>query len=103
MAKRAEPKSPIKPVYFRLEDPEELELRKHADGMINYSDWVKAKLREDKLVKEMGPPEQPGLDPQELAALVESLLETKLAGRIVATDQGRPKLYEVPSGINQFF
>lgn len=103
MSKRAEPKSPIKPVYFNLGDPEQLELRKYADGMINYSDWVKAKLREDKSTKELGPPEQPSLDPQELAALVNSLLETKLAGRIVATDQGESKPDEVPVDMDQFF
>jgi hypothetical protein len=103
MAKQPkEPKSPIKPVFFTLDDPEQKELRKHADLMPNFSEWVKERLREDKLIKEQGPLKEPKMDPKELATLVETLLETKLAGRVVATGQ-EVKSNEIMVDLDQFF
>lgn len=92
----------IKGVWFNLDIPREVDLCQYADSMENFSNFVKKKLTEDKLLKEQGPPEDPKLDPQEIAALVETLLETKLAGRIVATDQVE-KNEESNVDMDQFF
>lgn len=104
MAKQPkDPKSPIKPVFFNLEDLEQRELRKHADAMQNFSEFVKEKIREDKLLKEQGPPSPSTLNPEELNTFIERLLETKLAGRVVATDQGKSKSNEILTDFEQFF
>jgi hypothetical protein len=89
----------IKGVWFNLDLPNEIELCKYADS-INFSDWVKAKLREDKHGRG-NCPEESKLDPQEIAELVESLLETKLAGRIMAVDQAEDSDIEID--MDQFF
>ena len=91
-----------KSTYFNVDDPEQHELLDYADSLDNFSDWVREKLAEDKLLKEHGPLEDSKLDPKELAALVESLLETKLAGRIIATDQ-EEKSNGVNVDMDQFF
>jgi Asp-tRNA(Asn)/Glu-tRNA(Gln) amidotransferase B subunit len=91
----------IKGAWFNLALQEEVELCKHADSL-NFSDWVKQKLSEDKLLKEQGPSEESKLDPNEIAALVETLVETKLAGRIIAVDQVI-KHDEIQVDLDQFF
>lgn len=101
MAKAAN-KIKRKPVYFNLDDPKQFELQEHADSLSNFSDWVKKKLSEDKLFKTQEPPEDPKLDPNEIAALVESIVETKLAGRVIATDQAE-KTNDTSVDLDQFF
>ena len=94
--------SPIKPVYFKMDDPEQIVLRRHADSLPNVSDGVKQKLTEDKNLSLENPQDAFLPNPQELAALIENLLETKLAGRIIAADKSEQQNTN-SSELDQFF
>ncbi|MGE4274404.1 MAG: hypothetical protein AB7E31_16330 [Desulfitobacterium sp.] len=87
----------IKGAWFNLSLPEESALCQYADS-INFSDWVKKKLYED-----MNSPEEekPALDPVEISLLVESLLETKLAGLVIPASE--VKIQDIQLELDQFF
>lgn len=104
MAKRTKttPKSPIKPVFFDMNNEEERSLRAHADAMENYSRFVKEKLAEDMRSKDLSLIKETKLDPQEIAYMVQQLVRTELAGHIIATDQDEFGPGDVPD-MDQFF
>lgn len=92
----------IKGVWFNLDLEQEVELCQYADK-INFSEFVKQKLIEHKRLKEQGPAaEPPELDTKEIAALVENIVEIKLAGRIVATDHETKETSEFMD-VDEFF
>ena len=80
----------VKGVYFNLD--EEQHLCDHADTLGNFSQFVKEKLAEDKQLKELGLSVEQRLDLNELTLLVQQLVKTELAGRLIATDQGEPTI-----------
>jgi hypothetical protein len=70
----------VKPVYFN--EATEEHLLEYAGKQRNFSAWVKRQI--ERRISE----EQKGIDP-EMVAMVERLVEKKLAGRtITAPDQG---------------
>jgi hypothetical protein len=84
----------IKAVYFNSElDHRLLEF---ADGLQNFSDWVKRRI-EREIVKY-----ETGVDP-EIAALVERLVEVKLAGRLVRSEENVESKDTLLEDIDKFF
>jgi len=79
----------VKLAYLR---PQDGDIAAYLDGLPNFSDWVRSRA-----LAEMGS----SIDPA-LAAMIERLLEMKLAGRTVATDHGN-MIMDIPAGIEGFF
>jgi len=86
----------IKAVYFNSKT--EAPLLDFADGLENFSEWVKGCIRRELWALETG------IDPA-IEELVERLLETKLAGRVVAqTDQDQEMADEdISNDLDAFF
>ena len=84
----------IKAVYFNSElDHRLLEF---ADGLSNFSDWVKRRIAREIAKNETG------VDP-EIAALVERLVEVKLAGRLVRSEENAEAKDTLVEDIDKFF
>jgi len=71
-------------------------LLEFADGLQNFSDWVKRRI-EREIVKY-----ETGVDP-EIAALVERLVEVKLAGRLVRSEENVESKDTLLEDIDKFF
>lgn len=85
----------VRPVYFN--DQAEADLLEFTYSLANFSDWVKKKIRGEFQARETG------ISP-EIAALVERLLEAKLAGRVMVADQGKgEEKVDVTGDVEQFF
>lgn len=76
---KQKPKQKIKPVYFTSQ---EANLLAYAEDIPNFSRWVKNKIANEIEIKKSG------IDP-ELIEIVDRLLETKLAGRALASLTGQ--------------
>lgn len=84
----------IKAVYFNSELDHRL--LKFADGLQNFSDWVKRRIEREIVKYEIG------VDP-EIAALVERLVEVKLAGRLVRSEENVESKDTLLEDIDKFF
>ena len=85
--------SKAKLAYLRDQDGD---VAAFLDSLPNFSEWVRAKARGEMHRL------RTGVDP-ELAAMIEQLLEIKLAGRVVAAGGGGCTIGEVLDELERFF
>ena len=77
----------LKQIYFNLEDQADRRLFDWAfENIKNFSDWGKRHLEAD-IAAAQKPAPAAGIDPAELAELVQALVKTELAGHKIVTGQ----------------
>lgn len=86
--------SKLKAVYFNKNT--EADLLSFADNISNFSEWVKRKIRQELQFQKTG------VDP-EIKNLIEKLIETKLAGKVINNASPKEVKDDILGDLERFF